>query len=105
MSLSSAGDRHRGRLPLLALPATRSAGRPPAKELVVTLKRAASGWIEGQAVDADTGEPVRLDKDRGLDFEPSPERRGRPAGASGATSNSRSPAGSRRSSPPRTSST
>ena len=34
--------------------------REPAKDLVVTLRRA--GWIEGQVVDAETGEPVRLDK-------------------------------------------
>ncbi len=32
----------------------------PAKDLVVTLRRA--GWIEGQAVDAETGKPVRLNK-------------------------------------------
>jgi hypothetical protein len=35
-------------------------GQEPARDLVVTLRRGA--WIEGQAVDAETGEPVRLDK-------------------------------------------
>jgi hypothetical protein len=34
--------------------------KAPAKDLVVTLKR--TGRIEGQAIDADTGEPVRLSK-------------------------------------------
>jgi hypothetical protein len=42
----------------------------PAKELVATMRRA--GWIEGQAVDADTGEPVRLDRVVVCDFERKP---------------------------------
>jgi hypothetical protein len=42
----------------------------PAKDLVVTLRRA--GWIEGQAVDAETGEPVRLDKVVVCNFERKP---------------------------------
>ncbi len=42
----------------------------PAKDLVVTLLRA--GWIEGQAVDAETGEPVRLDKVVVCNFERKP---------------------------------
>ena len=42
------------------------------------LRRA--GWIEGQAIDAETGEPVHLDKVIVCNFEPQAERRGRPAG-------------------------
>jgi hypothetical protein len=41
-----------------------------AKDLVVTLQRA--GWIEGEAVDAETGEPVGLDKVVVCDFERKP---------------------------------
>jgi hypothetical protein len=42
----------------------------PAKDLVVTLLRA--GWIEGQAVDAETREPVRLDRVVVCNFERKP---------------------------------
>jgi hypothetical protein len=41
-----------------------------AKDLVVALRR--SGWIEGQAVDAETGKPVRLDKVVVCNFERKP---------------------------------
>jgi hypothetical protein len=56
-----------GRVTVTADGATYRVGRgvdlqdkQPAKILTVILKRA--GWIEGEAIDADTGEPVRLDK-------------------------------------------
>ncbi|WP_406698008.1 carboxypeptidase-like regulatory domain-containing protein [Singulisphaera sp. Ch08] len=42
----------------------------PFNELLVILKRA--GWIEGQAVDADTGEPVRLERVVVCNFERKP---------------------------------
>ncbi len=44
--------------------------KKPAKQLAVILRRA--GWIEGQAVDADTGEPVHLDKVVVCNFERKP---------------------------------
>jgi hypothetical protein len=47
-----------------------SRAAPLAPDLVVTLSRA--GWIEGQAVDADTGEPVRLDRVVVCNFERKP---------------------------------
>jgi hypothetical protein len=52
-----------------------SRGRPaqaemPAKQLTVILERA--GWIEGRAIDADTGEPVRLDRVVVCNFERKP---------------------------------
>jgi hypothetical protein len=43
----------------------------PAEELVVILRRA--GWIEGQAIDADTDEPVRLNKVVVCNFERKPD--------------------------------
>jgi RNA polymerase sigma factor (sigma-70 family) len=42
-----------------ANPAAPPKPAPLTRELAVTLKRV--GWIEGRAIDADTGEPVRLD--------------------------------------------
>jgi hypothetical protein len=52
-----------------------SRGRPaqaemPAKQLTVILERA--GWIEGRAIDADSGEPVRLDRVVVCNFERRP---------------------------------
>jgi len=44
--------------------------KKPAKKLTAILRR--SGWIEGQAVDADTGEPVHLDKVVVCNFERKP---------------------------------
>jgi hypothetical protein len=44
--------------------------KKPAKELTVILRRA--GWIEGRAIDADTGEPVHLDKVVVCNFERKP---------------------------------
>ena len=43
---------------------------PPVEELVVTLARA--GWVEGTAVDADSGEPVRLSSVVVCNFERKP---------------------------------
>ena len=44
----------------------------PARELVAILKARRAGWIEGHAVDAGTGEPVRLDRVVVFSFEREP---------------------------------
>ena len=73
------GDRHRGRLPLPHLTRRHAARGPDQGTGRDPETRRPTGWIEGQAVDADTGKPVRLDKVVLFNFERKPGRRDRPA--------------------------
>ena len=82
-----------------ATPRSDAQAAQPAKELVVTLKAWRAGWIEGQAVDADTGEPVRLDRVVVFNFEREPSGEVVLLGSASDSSNRRSPAGSGRPSP------
>jgi len=64
MSVTDAGVQYR------LIRAEVAKAQEPAKDLVVTLRRV--GWIEGQAVDAETGQPVRVDKVVVCNFERKP---------------------------------